>query len=309
VATAGDSKANCIYATDGGTIEPALSEVEAQLGTTFNCVETFADEDPAWTDWVDPWPIRITSDGWDAWLAASPDHQLVLGLNLVPDSVSPTGYPTDTSWEATCDSGAYDTYATQLAENLVAAGAGNSVIRLGKEFNGDWENDYYGTTNAELTAWVQCYQNEVTAMRAVPGAHFLFDWNPNTCTTVFPLSTGYPGNAYVDIIGGDFYDSDCWTGKTASQEGWNELYTIPGNGLAMNDLVAFANSVGKPISLPEWGIDDGNPDDPAYINGIASIVNDNDTSFQAYFDCACNGIQALGSGIPQATAAYQAAFG
>ena len=103
--------------------------------------------------------------------------------------------------------------------NLVSYGAGNIVIRLGIEANGTWEADYVGTTNAEMSDWAKCYANEVTAMRAVPGTHFLFVWNPNICTADIPLSRWYPGNSYVDIIGADAYDGDCGTLKTVAQEG------------------------------------------------------------------------------------------
>ena len=41
-------------------------------------------------------------------------------------------------------------------------------------------------------------------MRAVPGAHFLFTWNPNVCTADLPLSQWYPGNSY-----GDRHRSSC----------------------------------------------------------------------------------------------------
>ena len=76
-------------------------------------------------------------------------------------------------------------------------------MRLGVEANGGWEVDYVGQTLAEQQDWAACYDNEVTAMRAVPGAHFLFVWNPNTCTNDLGLANWYPGNAYVDIIGAD----------------------------------------------------------------------------------------------------------
>ena len=310
VITAGDSKANCIYldAVNGVLTTAELSAVEQATGVIYDCIEIFSDADPTWSDWVNPWPTRTVSDGWDAWLAASPDHQLVLGLNLVPNSVSPSGYPTNTGWEATCASGAYNEYAVALARNLVAEGASNTVIRLGKEFNGSWENDYFGTTTAEYQAWAECFAQEVTAMRAVPGANFLFDWNPNTCTQDFPLTDAYPGNAYVDIIGADFYDADCTTGETAAQEGWSNLFTIPSVQTSLSDITAFAKAQGKPLSIPEWG-ETTTTDDTAYMNGVIGVVENDDVAYQSYFDCDCDGITPLGSAIPASTAAYQQGFG
>ena len=316
VITAGDSRASCIFfnAPNGVLTSAGLSAVEATTGVTYNCIEVFSDADPAWSDWVNPWPTRTVSDGWDAWLAQSPLHQLVLGQQLIPDSVCTSVCADPLTWETQCASGAYNGYATQLAQNLVAEGAANTVIRLGKEFNGSWENDYIGTTTAEYTAWAQCFAQEVGAMRAVPGAHFLFDWNLNTCTTAIPLAQAYPGNAYVDIIGADFYDSDCGNpAMTAATEGWSNLYQAPegaNDSTSLANIAAFAAAHGKPLSLPEWGLDTSSGDDTAYVNGVSSVVHSGaSVAYQSYFDCGCDGIAMLGSSVPNATAAYTAAFG
>jgi hypothetical protein len=63
------------------------------------------------------------------------------------------------------------------------------------------------------------------------------------------------------------------------------------------------------MSIPEWGEDVGHGDDPAYVRGIASVINDGDNSFQSYFDCGCDNVQQLGSSEPQSTVAYVSAFG
>ncbi|MGA9078464.1 MAG: glycosyl hydrolase [Acidimicrobiales bacterium] len=310
VITAGNSKASCIYFNEvaGVFSTRGLAGIEETTGVTYSCIELFIDVEPTWSNWDDPWPTRTTSGGWDAWLAASPDHQLVLALSLVPESVSPTGHPMNTAWEETCASGAYDHYAVTLARNLVAAGAGNSVIRLGKEFNGPWENDYIGNTTAEYQAWARCFAQEAGAMRSVAGARFLFDWNPNTCTTNIPLALAYPGNAYVDIIGADFYDTDCRTGKTGAEEGWNTLYTDNRDSqTSLSNIVAFAKAEGKPLSIPEWG-ETTTTDDTTYMNGVIDVVENNDVAYQSYFDCNCDHITPLGSMLPASTAAYTQAF-
>jgi hypothetical protein len=278
-------------------------------GVTYNCVETYENPAPQWTDWENPWLFRATSDGWNAWVAENPSHQVVLGLDLIPNAVTNNNDPL--TWEQPCDAGDYDQYATQLAENLVADGAGSTVMRLGIEANGSWEIDYVGQTLAEQQDWAQCYDNEVAAMRAVPGAHFLFVWNPNTCTNDLKLANWYPGNAYVDIIGADAYDLDCNTLETVAQEGWAAYYidSNAGNDASLLAISAFAASHGKPMSIPEWGEDVGHGDDPAYVRGIASVINDGDNSFQSYFDCGCDNVQQLGSSEPQSTVAYVSAFG
>ncbi|MGD0701327.1 MAG: glycosyl hydrolase [Trebonia sp.] len=252
-------------------------------------------------------------DGWDAWLAKSPAHQVVMGMDLIPQSVSDNTDPL--TWEQPCADGSYDQYATALAQNLVSYGAGDIVIRLGVEANGNWEDDYVGSTAPEMSAWAKCYDNEVAAMRAVSGANFLFVWNPNVCTADLPLSEWYPGNSYVDIIGVDAYDIDCWTLKSVSQEGWSAYYTdkaasTPGDNdfPSLADIEAFAAANGKPLSFPEWGLINGWPDDPTYVTDLGQMFSDDNFSFESYFDESTDEVIPLGLAIPNATAAYSQAF-
>jgi beta-mannanase len=235
-----------------------------------------------------------------------------MGEDLIPQSVSSNSDPL--SWEGPCASGDYDQYAATLAKNLVSYRAGNSVIRLGIEANGTWEADYVGTSSAEMSDWAKCYANEVTAMRGVPGTHFLFVWNPNICTADIPLSKWYPGNSYVDIIGADAYDGDCRTLKTVAQEGW-EAYSTDSSSVGASDpdfpslanIEAFAVTHDKPMSFPEWGLGAGD-DDPAYVTDLARMFNSDNFAYQSYFDDNDGGIAPLGSSIPKATAAYAKAF-
>ena len=62
------------------------------------------------------------------------------------------------------------------------------------------------------------------------------------------------------------------------------------------------------MSFPEWGLDNGGPDDTAYINGMTQMFNNDDFSFEAYFDTNDDGIAPLGPAIPDGTAAYSRAF-
>jgi hypothetical protein len=310
-----NSKANCItLGFRSGVINQSMITAANNLtGKTYNCLSTFANPMPTWADWVAPWMFATASDGWDAWLAASTSHQAIVGIDLIPQEVSNISNPL--IWEQACAAGSYDKYATKLAQNLVSYGAGNVVIRLGIEANGKWEADYVGSTAAEMRDWSKCYDNEVSAMRAVPGANFMFVWNPNICTEDLPINMWYPGDSYVDIIGADAYDLDCSTKKTVSQEGWTAYSrntvlnkTNDPNFPSLVNIVAFAKSHKKPLSIPEWGLNDGGPDDTKYVTGLAQIFNDSEFSFESYFDTNTYGIAPLGQAIPDATAAYSHAF-
>ena len=313
--TAGDSKAHCIIpGFRGGVLDQSvINQISGVTGVTYNCLGTFANPAPNWDAWVAPWMFSTPSDGWDAWLAADPAHQAVMGMDLIPQSVSNNDNPL--SWEQPCAAGGYDQYATTLAQDLVSYGAGRIVIRLGVEANGSWEADYVGTTTKEMNDWGQCFANEVSAMRAVPGAHFLFVWNPNICTADLPLSEWYPGDSAVDIIGADAYDQDCSTLKTVSQEGW-AAYSTDSVANSPNDpdfpsldsIEGFAAAHGKPLSFPEWGLVTGLPDDAAYVTDMAQMFSQDDFAFESYFDDGHDGIATLGPDIPDATTRYSQAF-
>jgi hypothetical protein len=325
----GGSQSNCIALASGqyGEINPQnVSAAQSLTGATFNCLNTFANPSSTWADWVQPWQFgnddstapsdqTSTYQTWAYWLASNPAHQMSLGLDLVPwEATGGTGAPVANplTWEQACAAGQYDSHATQLAQNLVADGAFAHqalVIRLGIEANGNWEADWVGSSSAEATAWGQCYQHEVAAMRAVPGTNFLFVWNANACYSsgVSDLSW-YPGNASVDIIAADDYDTDCTNQATVASEGFS-AYASAGSP-SLNSLRSFAATNGKPFALPEWGLSTGN-DDAAYVNGLSGELNGSSTgwAYQAYFDTGTDGVPQLSSSYPNAVAAYQADFG
>jgi beta-mannanase len=225
-------------------------------------------------------------------------------VDLIPGSLQNVNNPL--GWETSCASGNFDSYATQLGTNLVKAGLQNSVIRLGSEMNGTWEADFVGTTTQEQNLWASCFDNEVTALRQASGEHFLMDWNPNACTQNIPYANYYPGNAYVDIMGLDFYDVDCDTPSTAVS-----FSQLSSEVAGLTTFEAFAASNGKPMSFPEWGLTSSpGGDDAAYVNGVGTVVNSHNFAFQEYFDVVNGDSLTIDSGsTPLAAAAYQKSFG
>jgi beta-mannanase len=197
-------------------------------------------------------------------------------------------------------------YARRLARRLVAAGLGNSVIRLAHEANDSGAPYWIGSTPHQWQLWRAFWRKTVIAMRSVSGAHFLFDWCINAYWQPIPLSEWYPGDDVVDIIGIDAYDA----GVPLGQDRWTRIYTQRDG---IRDVLNFAKAHGKPVSLPEWGLAQpnakslGGGDDPAYINGIAAVVRDSPVAYQSYFynhDSA----QLLNSS-PRSLAAYRRHFG
>jgi hypothetical protein len=298
---AGASRTRCI---DLGSV-PArsrITEVERDIGLDFNCLEAFATVDPAWTDWVSPWVTHAAS-GWPTWLQASPAaRSVVLAIDLIPDSVSDNRDPL--RWEAPCDRGAYDRYASTLAKNLVASGFEYAVIRLGPEANGRWEDDFVGTTEEEQRSWAGCFDREVSAMRAVPGTNFEFDWNVNACEEPIPFSQFYPGDAAVDIVGIDVFDATCTMPPRPAS--WALLRTEPDG---VDAFRVFASEHDKPMSIPEWGLLDlPGSDNPSYVEALGSFVNENDVSFESYYDADDDSIMPMGPRVPKALDAYRDEF-
>jgi hypothetical protein len=201
--------------------------------------------------------------------------------------------PTSGATLATGATGAYDAYYRTLAANFVAAGAAGAVIRLGWEFNG---TSFTWAAAGQSAAFVAYWQHVVTAMRAVPGARFTFVWDPNIGGDL-PLAAYYPGNAFVDAIGMDVYDSEWQTYPGATAE-FAKLTNEP-NGLSW--LASFASLHGKPIQIPEWGLGWGpsapgsgpitvkgsevsGGDNPTFVSLMSSWMTANHVTEATYWD-------------------------
>jgi len=304
LAQAGDSKTDCLYVGASPWREP-LAAAERATGVRYQCVETYSDLEPNWQTWTSPWIIQ-SQFGYSQWVRASPSaHTIVLTLTLIPEEVADKTDPA--TWERACDEGAFDHYAAELARNLVAAGFGYAIIRLGVEASGPWEYDFVGNTLQEQRDWARCFAAEVTSTRSVPGAHFLFDWDVNACYEDIPFGNYYPGNHFVDILGIDLYDISCTsTLPGPGRSSWVKLASEP-DGL--DAFAAFARAHDKPMSIPEWGLEKApNGDDPYYVQSIARFVRTHDVSFQTYFDAGDDGILPLGPLVPKSLTEYRKQF-
>jgi glycosyl hydrolase family 26 len=305
----GTSRNQCLAPNVVGSgpnaLQAAITKFDGLTGTSVSCISTYLNGAPTWSTWEHPW-ITQSQFGYTTWVAAAPQtRQLVLQVDLIPDSLKNSKNPI--GWERSCAAGAFDAHATQLGDSLVAAGLQRSVIRLGAEMNGPWEADYVGTTPSEQRLWVRCFDNEVTGLRGASGEHFLFDWNPNACTTNIPFSQLYPGDSFVNIIGLDFFDVSCVTPQTALS--FAHLSEEPA-GLSIFE--AFAKAHRKPMSFPEWGLTkQPSGDDPEYIDGIGSTFDSRAFAFETYFDGkgTRNQLLPLGPKTPLSLAAFRRWFG
>jgi hypothetical protein len=270
------STRTCAYS--GGQLS-VLTRFDQLAHTHVTCSVVFDTEQPTWSTWEDPWFIntKIPNENWVAF-ARNPKDQLIITVNMFPDSAA------HTNWRVLGAKGAYTPYARTLAKNLVAAGMGNAIIRLGHEANGTWTPDNVGTTPTQWNEWKQFWRKTAEAMKSVPGAHFRFNWCIANGYRAIPFADYYPGNDLVSSIGVDVYDMGEPAGVPAGPRRWAYQYSRPG-GIAA--IAAFAKSRGKPLSIPEWGLDPtaegGGGDDVAFVDGIQQLLRHSRVAFQSYF--------------------------
>lgn len=274
----GDAKTACIYSHNSMREMRAIGR---RIGVPFRCASIYNNV-ATWEDWTDPWFLDHPDPdyGWAAWVRADPQaRRMVIGQSMIPTQ----GMPAD--WRRRGASGAYDRHIRALGRNLVRAGLGRSVIRLGYEANGDWNADHVGRTDADFAHWRAYWARFARVLTSVPGARFTLDWNLNSAYRDIPLEKIYPGDRVVDVIGIDVYDSAGPPLPAPGPARWNAIISQPGG---LSEILAFARRHGKPISLPEWGLisarHKGGGDNPVFVAAIAALVRNNRVAYQSYFN-------------------------
>lgn len=258
---------------------------------------------------------------WQEWKKQNPARRLILSVPLLPggwDRSGPVrgegaGQPVSLESGA---KGEYNAHFKVLAEHLVNSGLGDSVLRLGWEFNGGWYT-WRGSDNPK--AWADYWKQIVTTMRAVKGAEKLqFCWNPALGWQQFPAEQAYPGDDTVDIIGLDVYD-DSWANDTyplpanttpedaqrRRDKAWNEV--IYGGNMGLKSWSDFAKTHKKLFAIPEWGVskrEDGHGglDNASFVERMHQFIADpaNALYFHCYFDVQTgDGHHQLSTGVTE----------
>jgi len=237
-------------------------------------------------------------------------YTLSLGVPMIPSNSAGVAQGS----LAAGATGAYNSYFVTLAQTLVAAGLGNTYLRPGWEFDGNWYPSWDADTPTLEAQYAAYFDQIVTAMRSVAGEKFQFVWNPDAAAFTeagYNVALAYPGNAYVNVIGLDAYD-ESWLSPLTPTNAWNNT-TAP----ALNAAHAFAAAQGKPLAFCEWGIaflsdGAGLGDDPLYINNMAAFMKNpaNDVAYESYFNYDGTSDSILTSGrTPNSLAAFKADFG
>jgi hypothetical protein len=300
-------------ASAGVTQSPGLTPGKVLSGVVIKGGTAAADAFGAWRHQpvsvvvgyigTDSWKsiTNVAGQGLTGYWAGETAHR-VWSVPLIPSDGS-------SSLQAAASGSYNDKYAT-VAKALVAGGDGNATIRLGWEMSGDW---FAWSGVKDPAAYAGAFRQAVTAMRAVSGQHFTFDWN--VAMNMYNPAPMYPGDAYVDIIGADNYDTSWATDYTPADHAkvWNNILTRP---WGLNWVASFASQHGKRMSIPEWGVvykcdGHGGGDDPYFVDQMHAWVTSHDVAYEAYFqadDNSCSRFR-LDSGLfPNAAAEYARVF-
>ena len=287
------------------------------------CVKGLYTDYNAWINRNAIWPVDFmpteTWDGlegqqwqlgtWEAYIQKQPGRRLILSVPLLPGSWDGKGpwkgieAKKPVSFEEGAK-GAYNLHFQHLAENLVKYRLGDSLLRLGWEFNGGWYT-WRAPTAAKARAYAEYFHQIVTTMRAVPGAENLkFIWNPaNEPWWPYPPETAWPGNDVVDYVGVDCYDqswqkdtypippmADAAETSKRREATWKNV-TANEQKTGLDFWVKFAATHGKPLVIPEWGVcvrkdQHGGGDSAYFIQQMHDFIYNpaNNVYFAAYFD-------------------------
>jgi len=190
---------------------------------------------------------------------------LVYGVALVPAGGSLRDVAEgkrDDVWRAT-------------ANGLVKQGRKRSVVRLGLEANGTWfpwgaTADTAEDFKAAFRRVAQILRQEgadpVVAFDIGCGVGLTGDDDPQA-----PLTKLYPGDDVVDVLGCDIYDDKHGGVGNPMAKGHVS------KGPSLNDTLEFAKQHGKPLVVPEWGLDRnyGSGDNPTFITNMYKFFDDN----------------------------------
>jgi hypothetical protein len=248
---------------------------------------------------AESWPQMQSGAQWALTCWQNQPVRLALGLPLIVKGGT----------LSSAAAGEYDGEFRKIAEQLVAKGRADTIVRLGWEFNGNW---YPWAAEKDPVSFVGAFRHVVGVLRSVPGQHFRIVWNPSLGSGTIAPQTLWPGDDVVDLIGIDIYNQS-WRPQDADPAMRWQGYLTANYGL--NWLAAFATAHRKPIVVPEWGTGTrpdghGYGDDPLFIHNMAAWMRRHRVAYEGYWDFTASDYDSTMSAgkFPLALAAYKAEF-
>lgn len=250
-------------------------------------------EDNGWSDLANP------ADLLRPWQGSG--RQMLINVPMFPKSGGDL---------YSCAAGSYNQSWRGLGQVLSSMGFGNSVLRLGWEFNGSW---YSWSAIGKADAYAGCWRQVVDSVRqSAPGVRWDWSFNRGKESGMADPRAAYPGDNYVDFVGISEYDH--WPAAT-SQAIWDSKHMpVAEHGVQM--AIDFARAHGKLVSIPEWGnrtvggLPDYGGDNAQYVRFFHTMLMNNSgiIAYEAQFQ-AEGGQYNNGASLPNAAAAYKQLFG
>ena len=209
----------------------------------------------------------------------------------------------------TAATGAYNGYYRSVAQSLLGSlDAGETMyVRTGWEFNGPW---FQWNADGKQADYIGAFRQFVTTFRQVAdeagrSGSFKFEWNVDAASGGMDPATAYPGDAYVDVIGMDFY----WKSEFSGTDPVKAFEDMAYRKYGLAWLEDFAAAHGKPTGYSEWGVNDQANGAP-YIRLVKEWFDSHDVAYQLYWDHNADYPGQLSDNSDPATgAAFIEAFG
>jgi Ca2+-binding RTX toxin-like protein len=204
---------------------------------------------------------------------------------------------------ATAATGAYNASYRSVAQTLLNSRAGDNdpiYIRTGWEANADW---FHWSAIGKEESFIGAFRQMVDTFRDI-SPRFKFEWNVNYAEGGLDPVKMYPGDAYVDVVGMDFY----WTPEYQGSDPVKAFNAIANAKYGLQWLENFADAHGKPTAYSEWGINSNNA--PEYLKLVKAWFDNHDVAYQSFWDYTMDKVTALSDGAnPSSGAAFKSLFG
>ena len=222
--------------------------------------------------------------------------------------------PNGWSW-ASAAGGGYDWFYNSYADALISRMTTMREVHagFGFELNGSWfavsivrgQSGQLAQLGNFGAGWKR-YANIIRQKAAASGKNIKIclnlTWDTHGDASVKQIVQA-AGTDYFDFLGVDYYDAykPTWNTHLNNDSDWNnEFYRTKHGGdtpVGLGAWVEFAQSIGKPITFPEWGLSDnrslGPFDNPYYIEKMNNFFRS---------------IRAADPGVPQPGKLYGEAY-
>lgn len=193
-----------------------------------------------------------------------------------------------------------------------------AYMRFAYEYNGGFMP--YNTPPGDVQNFITAFRKWADRCHAISGCKTVWANNDGSGGQYDPR-TAYPGSQYVDVVGVDTYNQWPWVNSDAEFASKIQNTTVGGGPLGIEKWRQYAESQGKPISIPEWANcsangGGGGGDSANYIQNMYNWMSAHAGSgpgqviYDVYFNVEhgynCNfGVYPSDQGAPQTAAKYK----